>query len=103
MVRGTAAVAFVVCRVAVWWRFDAGRIAQNMMLAAWSDGVGSCPNAIARPEELASLLGVEDGEEVAIILALGFPTGHRDPASRSPDEWLARADRAPLADVVSDA
>src|SRR3954466_1298886 len=24
--------------------FDAGRAAQNMMLAAWNDGVGSCPN-----------------------------------------------------------
>src|SRR6266536_5380559 len=27
--------------------FDAGRAAQNMMLAAWNDGIGSCPNGIA--------------------------------------------------------
>src|SRR5690348_14439959 len=24
--------------------FDGGRAAQNMMLAAWNDGLGSCPN-----------------------------------------------------------
>jgi nitroreductase len=26
--------------------FDAGRAAQNMMLAAWNDGVTSCPNGM---------------------------------------------------------
>ena len=30
--------------------FDVGRCAQNMMLAAWNDGVGSCPNGISDPE-----------------------------------------------------
>ncbi|TMF24619.1 MAG: hypothetical protein E6I28_10740, partial [Chloroflexi bacterium] len=31
-------------------RFDAGRVAQNMMVAAWALGVGSCPNSV-RPDE----------------------------------------------------
>ena len=26
-----------------------GRVAQNMMLAAWSEGIGSCPKRDARP------------------------------------------------------
>src|SRR5438874_1283198 len=26
--------------------FDIGRCAQNMMLTAWNDGIGSCPNGI---------------------------------------------------------
>ena len=30
-------------------RFDVGRCAQNMMLAAWGDGVVSCPNGITDP------------------------------------------------------
>jgi nitroreductase len=30
--------------------FDAGRAAQNVMLAAWNEGVFSCPNGIANPE-----------------------------------------------------
>jgi len=31
-------------------RFDAGRVAQNMMVAAWALGVGSCPNSV-RPDQ----------------------------------------------------
>ena len=41
--------------------FDAGRAAQNMMLAAWGDGIGSCPNGIANPEALAAVLGHDKG------------------------------------------
>src|SRR6266487_4608350 len=37
--------------------FDAGRAAQNMMLAAWNEGIGSCPNGIADAEALAALVG----------------------------------------------
>ena len=33
--------------------FDAGRAAQNMMLAAWAEGVASCPNGVADPDGLA--------------------------------------------------
>src|SRR4030095_1911824 len=37
--------------------FDAGRCAQNLMLAAWNDGIGSCPAHL--PEaEVAALLGI---------------------------------------------
>ena len=37
--------------------FDCGRAAQNMMLAAWNEGIGSCPAHL--PEaELAKLLGI---------------------------------------------
>jgi nitroreductase len=39
--------------------FDAGRAAQNMMQAGWSEGVVSCPNAITNPESLSELLGLE--------------------------------------------
>jgi nitroreductase len=101
--RATAAVAIVSQGDGQWASFDAGRIAQNMMLAAWNDGVGSCPNAIARREELSALLGLGEGEDVAILLSFGFPPGRRDPSSRSAEEWLRRADRAPLTEVTSEA
>src|SRR5207237_405350 len=44
------AVAIAVVLLNERQRFDAGRVAQNMMLAAWAVGVGSCPNSV-RPDE----------------------------------------------------
>jgi nitroreductase len=80
--------------------FDAGRAAQNMMLAAWNDGVVSCPNGLPDPAPVGELLGLGDGERVAIVLSFGFPHGARDPAARTPEQWAARADRRPLEEVA---
>jgi nitroreductase len=80
--------------------FDAGRAAQNMLLAAWDEGVGSCPNGTPDREALGSLLGLEEDEEVAILLSFGYPARERDPQSRSPEEWIERANRKPLDEVV---
>jgi nitroreductase len=81
--------------------FDAGRAAQNMLLTAWNEGVASCPNGIADAELVTQLLGV-DGEEErpVIVLSFGYPATPRDPESRSPGEWSARANRKPLDEVV---
>jgi len=82
--------------------FDAGRAAQNMMLAAWSEGIGSCPNGVAAPEMLAELVGHAPDEAVVIVLGFGYPVRPVDPGSRSADEWIAAADRRPFEDVVED-
>lgn len=58
--------------------------AQNMMLAAWNDGVASCPNGLPDPASVGELLGLGDGERVVIVLSFGFPHGARDPAARTP-------------------
>ena len=44
--------------------FDAGRTAQNMMLAAWAEGIASCPNGIADPELLATARSTSMREQV---------------------------------------
>ena len=80
--------------------FDAGRAAQNMMLAAWNEGIGSTPNGIADAELLAQVLGHGEDERVAIILTFGYPARPADPARRSADEWIERADRLPFDEVV---
>ncbi|MGO9905299.1 MAG: nitroreductase family protein [Solirubrobacteraceae bacterium] len=54
--------------------FDAGRAAQNMVLAAWNEGV-SCPNGIANPDSLAELPGLEADEQVKIVVSFGYPRG----------------------------
>ena len=81
---------------------DAGRAAQNMMLAAHNDGIGSCPNGVADPDAAARVVGLEAGEQVATILSFGYPVRPRDPERRTADEWIARADRLPFGDVVSE-
>ena len=76
--------------------FDVGRCATNMQLAAWNDGVVSCPNGIRDPEAAARICG----GEVKMVLSFGYPARPRDIAARSADEWSARAKRAPLDELV---
>jgi nitroreductase len=81
--------------------FDAGRAAQNMMLAAWNEGVGSCPNGISDPDGLGRLLALGERERVANIISFGYPRREADPARRSPEEWIAAADRKPFDELVT--
>ena len=76
--------------------FDVGRCAQNMMLAAWDAGVVSCPNGMRDPDLAASVVG----GEVKMILSFGYPRRELHVEDRSAEEWSARANRKPLADLV---
>lgn len=80
--------------------FDAGRAAQNMMLAAWGEGIVSCPNGVADPHAARAALGLGDADEVVTVLSFGRAVTPRDPARRSREEWSARADRKPLDALV---
>lgn len=80
--------------------FDAGRAAQNMLLAAWNQGVGGSPNGLTDAEAVAAALGLGEEERVAIVLSFGYPARPRDPESRSAEEWSARANRKPLDELV---
>ena len=74
--------------------FDAGRCAQNMMLAAWRDGIGSCPAHL--PEErLAPMLGIPEGLHVNRVIGFGYV----DPAGSMPLRSVARP-RRPLEELV---
>jgi len=80
--------------------FDCGRAAQNMMLAAWNEGVTSCPNGMPHPQKTADVLGLEGEEQVLSLLSFGYPRRARDPESRTAEDWLRRANRKPFEDVV---
>ena len=75
---------------------DVGRAAQNMLLAAWNDGVGSCPNGIRDADGAEQVVGAP----VSIVLTFGYPAKPRDPESHTADEWSARAKRKPFDEVV---
>jgi nitroreductase len=79
---------------------DAGRAAQNMMLAAHAHGIGSCPNGISDRVGLNRALRLDDDATIAAVLSFGHPAKPRDPARRSPEEWIERANRKPYEDVV---
>lgn len=80
--------------------FDAGRAAQNMVLAAWSEGIGSCPNGMPDSQRTAEALGLDPDWQPVIVLSFGYPARPRDPDARSPEEWIRRADRKPLEEVA---
>ena len=94
--QNVATAALVVAIVGAAGGFDVGRCGQNMMLAAWHDGVVSCPNGIRDPEAAAAICG----GEVKMILSFGYPARPRDPDRRSAEEWSARANRRPLDGLV---
>jgi nitroreductase len=100
-VRGAAAVVAIVVRGKGPVSLDAGRAAQNMLLQAWSDGVGGCPNGIADDAAAREALGLGDEDDrIAIVLSFGYPATPLDPGARTAAEWCARARRRPLDEVV---
>lgn len=100
-IRGAALVVAIVVAGRGPLSFDAGRAAQNMMLAAWSDGIGSSPNGIADADAMAAALGTAEEEKVAIVLSFGHPARPADPERHTPREWIERADRKPFDEVVA--
>jgi nitroreductase len=80
--------------------FDAGRAAQNMMLAAWNDGVTSCPNGMPDRARTAEILSLGGDEEVVTVLAFGYPARARSPEGRTANEWISRAKRKPFDEAV---
>lgn len=52
---------------------DAGRTSQNMMLAAWAEGVTSCAVAMHDQECASKVLGLPDGHTVALVISFGYP------------------------------
>ena len=98
--RGAALVVAIVVQGKGPVQFDAGRAAQNMLLAAWDLGVGGSPNGMPDRERTAELLELGEEERPAIILSFGYPARPRDPSLRTVDEWLAKAPRKPLDEIV---
>jgi nitroreductase len=80
--------------------FDAGRAAQNMLLAAWNDGIDATPNGLEDGPAASAALGLAEDEAVAIVLTFGRPARPRDPDRREAAEWSSRANRKPLDELV---
>jgi nitroreductase len=58
--------------------WDLGRAAQNITLAAWEMGIGSCPITVQDFALAADVLGLPDDKECQYIIALGRPADPTD-------------------------
>jgi len=77
-----AAIALIVAapdpehaRSVLW---DLGRAAQNIMLAAWAMGIGSCPITVQDFALAADVLGLPPDRQCQYIIALGWPARPED-------------------------
>jgi nitroreductase len=70
---GPATAAIAVCLGPEGMDFDAGRAAQNVMLAAWNEGLASCPVRIHHEDCGREALGLPEGWRIAMVIALGHP------------------------------
>jgi nitroreductase len=95
-VRGAKLVVAILARGGL----DTGRAMQNMLLVAWNEGIGACPNGLAEPARAREALGLGEEDDLAIVLTFGYPARPVDPSRRTPEEWSARANRKPLDEVV---
>ena len=77
-----AAIALVVDKPdpdhprSVLW--DLGRAAQNITLAAWEMGIGSCPITVQDFGLAAEVLGLPEDKECQYLIALGWPADPDD-------------------------
>jgi nitroreductase len=69
----TLGIAIVIEPTATRGEFDAGRMAQNLQLAAWAHGVGSCIAAMYEPDKAKSILGVPQEMAMVYVISFGYP------------------------------
>src|SRR5512139_2905823 len=75
--------------------FDSGRTAQNMMLAAWNDGLGSCLASMHREDECKAVLGVPAEYRLQHIISFGYPLPVEQTIPAAP-----KRRRRPLEEIV---
>lgn len=52
--------------------FDAGRTIQNMLIAAWAEGVGSCVVTLSDEARVREILGVPENYQVRHCVTFGY-------------------------------
>ncbi len=82
--------------------FDCGRAIQNMMLAAWGDGVGSCIVSMHREADAKRILDIPESARLQQVIALGHPQPNVVPMinGRPLSAVLASTGRKPLAELL---
>jgi nitroreductase len=64
--------------------YDVGMAAENIILAAWEQGIGCCPILMFNEKDIKLFLNVPDDYDIVLVIAMGYP------------------DEAPMAEAVKD-
>jgi nitroreductase len=97
-----AALGIVIATPPGYALFDAGRVSQNMMLAAWSSGVGSCIASLSAEDQVRGLLGIPPAYQAHTAISFGYPLPDppRTIEGQPYDKVLAFTGRRPLGEIV---
>ncbi len=82
MLRAPLAIAIAVIEGGT--SFDVGRVAQNMMVAAWAEGVASCPQGVRNQDVVREALNLPADHSVGMCLAFGYPAPAATPRESRP-------------------
>jgi nitroreductase len=77
------AVAVVTDPTNRWHEIDGARAVQNMELAAWNEGLGTCWIGSLEREQIKALLGIPPQLHLLTILPFGYPTDPQAPRRRT--------------------
>jgi nitroreductase len=99
---GAAAAVILAMVPGSWADFDAGRASQNIMLAAWTEGVGSCIASLHDEDRARDLLGIPPDLQAKVAISLGYSL-EDDPQTIEGlprEQVLAHLGRQPLDKLV---
>lgn len=71
---GAAFGIAIVTQVTKRAEYDSGRCSQNMMLAAWNEGVGSCIASMHREQDAKHILDIPAEFSISQVISFGYPT-----------------------------
>jgi nitroreductase len=71
-----------------WAVVDATIAMQNMVIAAWTLGIGSCWIGACNEEKVKELLKIPDKWKVVALITLGYPAEQPKPREKKPFEEL---------------
>ena len=80
--------------------FDIGRTAQNVMLAADTLGIGTCPITLHDSERTAEVLDLPDGHSCRYAVAMGHPDVEAEHEAREARRKRGVGGRKPMSEVV---
>lgn len=80
--------------------FDIGRVAQNLMLAAASRGIGSCPITLHDTARAREVLEIPPEAECRYAIALGYPDEEREATQRAERRSQGFTGRKPIGQIV---